>query len=91
MRKWGPPEVSIEDEWAVKYHIVVPKSYIQYILSTAHETPLSGYMGVNKTSQKILNHFYWPGLRKDVVEFCKTCHACHLVGKPNKAILKAPL
>ena len=38
MRKWGPPDVSIKDEWAVKYHIVVPKSYKQYILSMAHET-----------------------------------------------------
>ena len=48
-------------------------------------------MGNNKTSQKILNHFYWPGLRKDVVEFCKTGHACQMVGKPNQTIPKAPL
>ena len=27
MRKWRPPDVSIEDEWAVKHQIVVPKSY----------------------------------------------------------------
>ena len=57
----------------------------------AHETPLAGHMGVNKTCQKIINHFYWPSLRKDVVEFCKSCHACQMVGKPNQIIPKAPL
>ena len=61
------------------------------ILSMAHETPLSGDMGVNKTCQKILNHFYWPSLRKAVAEFCKSCHACQMVGKPNQIIPKAPL
>ena len=91
MRKWRPPDVSIEDEWAVKHQIVVPKPYRQEILSMGHETPLSGHMGVNKTCQKILNHFYWPSLRKDVAKFCKSCHACQMVGKPSQTILKAPL
>ena len=57
----------------------------------AHETPLSGHMGVNKTCQKILNHFYWPSLRKDVSKLCKSCHACQMVGKPSQTIPKAPL
>ena len=61
------------------------------ILSMAHEVPLAGHMGINKTYQKILNHFYCHNLRKDVVEFCKSCHACQMVGKPNHTIPKAPL
>ena len=36
-------------------------------------------------------HFYWQVLRKDVVQFCKTCHTCQVVGKPNQVIPKAPL
>lgn len=91
MRKWRPPNVSADDEWAVKYQIVVPKVYRPEILSMAHETPLAGHMGVNKTQQRILNHFYWPNLRKDVAEFCRSCHACQVVGKPNQTIPKAPL
>ena len=43
MRKWRPPDVSIEDESAVKHQIVVPKSYTLDILNMAHETPLSGH------------------------------------------------
>ena len=91
MRKWRPPDVPAEDEWAVKYQIVVPKSHRQEILSLAHETPLAGHMGINKTYEKILNYFYWPNVRKDVAEFCRSCHACQMVGKPNQTIPKAPL
>ena len=57
MRKWRSPEVSADDEWAVNHQIVVPKIYRSEILSLAHETPMSGHLGVNKTYHKILNHF----------------------------------
>ena len=82
-RKWRLPDVPAEDEWAVKYQVVVPKTYRQDILGIAHETPLAGHLGVNKTFQKILDHFYWPNLRKDVVGYCKSCLA-QMVGKPNQ-------
>ena len=91
MRKWRPPDVLVDDDWAVKHQIVVPKSYQAEILSLAHETPMAGHLGVRKTYHKILSHFYWPGLRKDVAQFCKSCHTCQMVGKPNQNIPKAPL
>ena len=91
MRKWRPPDVSAEDEWTVNHQIVVPRVYRPEILNLAHETPLSGHLGVNKTYHKILNHFYWPGLKSDVSEFCKSCHTCQMVGKPNQTIPKAHL
>ena len=69
----------------------MPKVYRPEILSMAHETPLAGHMGVNKTQQIILSHFYWPNLRRDVADFCRSCHACEVVGKPNQTIPKAPL
>ena len=91
MRKWRPPDISAEDEWAIKYQVVIAKAYRVEILSMAHETPLVGHLGVNKTYQKILNHFYWPNLKKDVAEFCRSCNTCQIVGKPNQSIPKAPL
>ena len=91
MRKWRSPEVSADDEWAVNHQIVVPKIYRSEILSLAHETPMSGHLGVNKTYHKILNHFYWPGLKADVSNYCRSCHTCQVVGKPNQVIPKAGL
>ena len=60
-------------------------------LKLAHETPMSGHLGVNKTYHKILNHFYWPSLKTDVSNYCRSCHTCQVVGKPNQVIPKAEL
>ena len=57
-----PFDVSAEDKWTVNHQIVVPRVYRPEILNLALETPISGHLGVNKTYNKILNHFYWPGL-----------------------------
>ena len=91
MRKWRPPDVSADDEWTVNHQIVVPRAYRPEILNLAHETPMSGHLGVNKTYHKILNHFFWPGLKSDVSQHCKSCHTCQMVGKPNQIITKACL
>ena len=91
MRKWRPPDVSAADEWTVNHQIVVPRVYRPEILNLAHETPMSGHLGVNKTYHKILNHFYWPGINSDVSQHCKSCHTCQMVRKPNQTIPKAQL
>ncbi|XP_059850646.1 uncharacterized protein LOC132407731 [Hypanus sabinus] len=91
MRKWRSPTIPASDEWNVVYQVVVPKVYQNEILTLAHSVFLGGHQGVRKTVDKILKHFYWPGLRKDVAMFCKTCHACQIVGKPNQVTPVAPL
>ena len=91
MRKWRPPEVAADDEWAVVHQIVVPKKYRRYVINIAHDTPLSGHLGVNKTYQKVLSHFYWPKIKNDIFKYCRSCHTCQVVGKPNQTIPNAPL
>ncbi|XP_037615670.1 uncharacterized protein LOC119482245 [Sebastes umbrosus] len=48
-------------------------------------------MGVTKTYNRVLRHFFWPGLKSDVVRYCRTCHVCQVSGKPNQVIAPAPL
>ena len=91
MRKWRPYDVPADAEWAVTHQIIVPKVYRSEILRLAHEIPVGGHLGINKTCDKIMRHFFWPGIRRDVSEFCKTCHTCQVVGKPNNVIPVAPL
>ena len=90
MRKWRL-DVSAEGEWTVNHQIVVPRIYRPEILTLSHETLMSDHLDVYKTYHKILNHFYWPGLKSDVSQFCKSCHTCQMVGKPNQIIPKAHL
>ena len=88
MRKWKPRNVP--DDWRGVLQIVAPTAYRGEILRVAHDAA-AGHLGVTKTYDSILRHFYWPGLKKDVRHFCKTCHICQMIGKPNQKIPPAPL
>ena len=70
---------------------MIPSVYRKEVISVSHDSPLSGHLGVNKTYNRILNHFFWPRLRQDVADYCRSCHTCQVVGKPNQKIPNAPL
>ncbi len=91
MRKWRPPDRPATEDWSVCEQIVLPQSYRKEMLQLAHETPLAGHLGTRKAQAKIMRHFHWPRLHKDVVAFCRSCHACQVVGNPNQKIPIAPL
>ena len=69
----------------------MPLCFCTNVLSLAHSSPLVGHLGVNKTYRKVLSHFYWSGIKRDVVKYCKSCHTCQVVGKPNQMPNQAPL
>lgn len=92
MRKWRPPDASTEDDWKEVHQIVVPQVYRSEVLQIAHDHQMAGHLGIAKTQDKILRNFWWPSLKKDVSEYCKTCSVCQISGnKPNQTIPKAPL
>lgn len=89
MRKWS--SVACEGECNSVYQIVVPMNSRSHVLTLAHDHNFSGHLGITKTYKRILRHFFWPGLKSDVVKYCRSCHVCQLVGKPNQTIPPAPL
>ena len=91
MRKWRPPTIPASQEWNVIYQIVIPQKYRNTVLSLAHDTPMAGHMGVAKTHRRVLQHFYWPGISRDVKQYCRSCRVCQSVGKPNQKPAVAPL
>lgn len=91
MRKWCSPSVPLQDEWCHVFQVVVPTMFRSEILKMAHDGTMAGHLGVNKTYDRILRNFFWPGLKKDVVAYCKSCHICQLAGKPNQTIPVSPL
>ena len=90
-RKWRPLDASPDEEWRFVHQIVVPTVYRKDILHMAHDSPLSGHLGIKKTYSRIIQYFYWPKLKRDVTEYCRSCHTCQVVGKPNQTIPVAPL
>ena len=90
MRKWvsrmgKSSDDSIED-WSTVQHLVVPIDCRQQVLELAHEHLWSGHLRVTKTYDRMLKHFFWPGMKADVRHFCNTCRTCQIVGKPNQVV-----
>ena len=50
---------------------------------------LPRHLGKNKTTDRVLQRFYWPTLRKDVADFVKRCETCQKTSrvKPQHAPL----
>ena len=48
----------------------------------AHDVPLAGHLGRDKTTQRILQRFYWPGIYADVESHCACCKECQKTARP---------
>ncbi|XP_032402498.1 protein NYNRIN-like [Xiphophorus hellerii] len=69
--------------------LVVPRDARGMVLTLGHSIPWAGHLGTHKTLARIKRHFYWPGLRTAVAQFCRTCSQCQLTS--NKFPSRAPL
>ena len=61
--------------------VVVPRLLCREVMELAHDSTLSGHLGSKKTADKVFSNFYWPGVRKDVSRFCKSCEVCQRTDK----------
>lgn len=81
-RKWLPVDVDGIQKAVVQ--LAVPARFRSLVLKVAHDE--SGHFGVRKTYLKILKHFFWPCVKRDVSAYIKTCHICHLTKKQNQGV-----
>ncbi len=51
-------------------------------MAEAHDTQLSGQLGVNKTVAQLKRRFWWPALAESVADYIRTCGLCQ-VNKPS--------
>ena len=52
-------------------------------MKLAHSIPLAGHLGRDKTTRRILQHFYWPTVYRDVADYCRGCDACQKTAGKN--------
>ena len=75
--------------------LVIPESFREKVLRLAHETLMSGHLGIKRTMDRVLTEFFWPGVCGDVSRFCKSCNICQRTiqkGRVTKVLLgKLPL
>ena len=56
--------------------IIVPRNLKEHVLHEMHNALLSGHLGERKTRMKILQRFFWFGLRNDVTLWIRQCDVC---------------
>lgn len=49
MRHWKPPEATNDEDYRAVHQIVLPASLRPAVLQLAHDCPMAGHLGVNKT------------------------------------------
>ena len=74
--------------------VVVPTPRRKEILDVTHRGLVGGHYSHDKTSECLLQHFFWPGLRRDVKKYCAACSDCQRVGRVLRArvpLMKTPI
>lgn len=66
-----------------KWKLVVPAENRKSVLKECHDDPMSAHMGVQKTIDKVLDRYYWPGMSKDIKNYVKNCQTCHMSKSVN--------
>jgi hypothetical protein len=58
--------------------LCIPDSSLRImLLQEAHSGGLMGHFGAKKTEQVLVNHFFWPKMRRDVERYVQRCTTCH--------------
>ncbi|XP_068239313.1 uncharacterized protein [Palaemon carinicauda] len=68
---------------------VVTRSTTSTSSDTEHTA--ESHLGISKTYKRLLDDYYWPGMKADVKHHIESCHPCQVTGKPNQKIPPAPL
>jgi hypothetical protein len=56
------------------------------LLDAAHDEPLAGHYGADKTWERLRGIAFWPGMRETIHDYCSSCEVClhakRMTGKP---------
>ena len=53
--------------------LLVPRSRREMVFQGAHYNPMAGHLGYDKTLNRIMARFYWPGIQAEVRRWCTSC------------------
>ncbi|GBN43637.1 hypothetical protein AVEN_36748-1, partial [Araneus ventricosus] len=72
----------------ISLQVVIPQVYRDKILALCHEGT-SSHLGVRKTKDRLLKHYFWPNCIKEIEGYVRSCDPCQRMGKGNEKV-KAP-
>lgn len=65
-----------KDNQARVWKMCVPTNHIRDVLVENHDSPTAGHLGVKKTLCRVTENYFWPGWRRDVKEYVRSCPTC---------------
>lgn len=77
----------VDDSESEEPQLVVPESLRSQVMYECHDSPTAAHSGIQRTIHRIAQHFYFPGMRRYVTEYLKTCTECQRYKSSN---LKPP-
>ena len=77
------PITGEEDSWK----LVAPTEHRGRVLEDAHREVTAGYLGVEKTYERVAQEYYWSGVWHDVYQFVQNCDECQRY-KPDQTTPK---
>ena len=66
----------LEDNRQTFYQYIIPAAMIHVILTTSHNN--SGHNGFRCTYNTVKRNYFWRGMKKDILKYCKQCTMCNL-------------
>jgi hypothetical protein len=72
--------------WTYWNKIYIPETYRQMVFREHHSAPTAAHPGRDATLYSIRQHYYWPNLKNDVIEWIRNCDIC----QRTKVITKKP-
>lgn len=76
----NPLDADITDPWK----LCVPKAARGTVLRENHDEPTAGHMGIAKTTVRIAEHYYWPGMFRDIAKYVRRCESCQRYKQPQQ-------
>jgi hypothetical protein len=68
-----------------KHRLVIPDNsdLLHTVLLEFHTSPIGGHAGITRTIARIKSQFYWPDMKKDILEYVQKCVVCQQAKTTN--------
>ena len=63
--------------------VAVPNSDRRQLFEEAHSGPFGGHLREAKVHHKLARRYWWPKMRRNIVQWCQACLVGKLVGLPG--------
>ena len=63
--------------------ILAPTTLRHTILNLCHDNPMAGHYSALRTTNKVLESWFWPGCREDIKQYCTQCLTCAATNNPH--------